>query len=95
MTKQEWWEKKFRRVNRRRKRLKGRNLHHLTPQSRGGKNTKGNLLLIHIERHEAWHKMFGNRTAEEVLALLERVVRAKQGQDRGYGYFDRSRRRVA
>lgn len=58
----------------------GRNRHHLHPKSRGGSNLLSNLLLIDIERHKAWHAMFGNATADEVLDLLTRVVRAKRRQ---------------
>lgn len=80
MTKQEWWNKKFRHCNRVKRKHDGRNYHHLTPVSRNGSDQRQNLLLIDIERHEGWHKVFGNRTAEEVLELLERVVRAKKHQ---------------
>ena len=71
--------------NRRRRKLRlkhftDRNRHHLVPVSRGGENTIHNLLLIKIEKHELWHRLWGNRTAEEVLSLLERVVRAKCNQ---------------
>ncbi len=77
----------FRKLNRHKKRLAGRNLHHLIPRSRFGDNSKSNLLLISIEKHELWHRLWGNRTAEEILALLERVVRAKQRQ----GVYDEKR----
>jgi len=63
------------------KHRKGRNCHHfLYPKSRGGDNSLSNLLLIDIEKHEAWHRLFKNATADEVLSLLERVVRAKKHQ---------------
>ena len=52
-----------------------KNLHHLTPRSRGGKSVPSNLLLIDIERHYFWHKLFGNRTLDEVISLLERLRR--------------------
>jgi 5-methylcytosine-specific restriction endonuclease McrA len=80
MSKQEWWDKKFRKNNRYQKHHKGRNYHHLIPRSRGGENSSDNLLLIEIEKHEAWHKIFGTKTAEEALRLLERVVQAKKAQ---------------
>ncbi len=68
----------FRKKNRRRP---GQNRHHfLLPKSRGGDNSLNNLLWINIEKHEAWHRIFKNATAEEVLNLLERVVRAKKHQ---------------
>lgn len=57
-----------------------RNRHHLKPKSRGGDKTQDNLLLIDIERHLAWHNLWGNRTLDEVIALLIRVKRAKESQ---------------
>ena len=48
----------------RQKHLAGRNRHHLVPRSRGGNDTINNLLLIDIEKHELWHALWGNRTAE-------------------------------
>jgi len=57
-----------------------RNKHHLKPVSRFGTNHKANLLLIHGERHILWHKMWGNRTLPEIIALLKRVQRAKSRQ---------------
>lgn len=66
--------KKFRRVRR------WRNHHHLTPKSRGGSVSGRNLLLVDGNVHKEWHKVFGNRTLEEVIALLLRVQRAKERQ---------------
>jgi len=60
----------------------GRNRHHLTPKSRGGNKRPGNLLLIDIEKHRCWHTMFKNRTLNEVIELLLRIRRLKQGQGR-------------
>ena len=59
-----------------------RNRHHLIPRSRGGRDSYQNLLLIDMDRHEAWHRLWGNRTIEEVLCLLERVARAKANQQK-------------
>ena len=73
----------FRKPNRynKRKGKSGRNRHHfLLPRSRGGGMSLNNLLLIDIEKHNAWHTLFKNATAQEVLDLLERVVRAKKHQ---------------
>jgi hypothetical protein len=57
------------------------NRHHfLLAKSRGGGMSLNNLLLIDIEKHEAWHRIFKNASAEEVLDLLTRVVRAKKHQ---------------
>lgn len=57
---------------------KGRNYHHMTPRSRGGKTTQDNMLLIDIERHVYWHKVFRNLTLEEVIRLLVRLREAKR-----------------
>lgn len=55
-----------------------KNKHHLTPKSRGGKNTQENLLLVDIEKHIYWHKIFKNLTLEEVIELLIRLQRLKK-----------------
>lgn len=72
----------YRKPNRRRKQFGklGRNLHHILPKSRGGLATRNNLLLIDIEKHEAWHKLFGLHTIQEVVEILERIDRAKRHQ---------------
>jgi hypothetical protein len=62
------------------KRRKWRNQHHLVPRSRGGNNEVSNLLLIDEETHIEWHRVFGNLTLEEVIALLQRLQRAKAKQ---------------
>jgi len=77
--------KKQRNRGRHRKQSKGRhpgrNKHHLQPKSRLGRSTPGNLLLIDVEKHRCWHLMFGLRNLDEVIELLLRVRRFKQGQD--------------
>ena len=67
-------------MNKKRKRYKGRNYHHLTPKSRGGGYSVNNLLLMNIVRHRYWHKIFGNRTLQEVISLLKRLERLKEVQ---------------
>ena len=54
-----------------------RNRHHLTPRSRGGDESEENLFLLKLDRHFYWHKLFGNKTLEEVISLLQRVHQAK------------------
>ena len=71
---------KWRKINRmRRKKRKhpGRNLHHMRPRSAGGDNSEANLLLIDVEKHELLHKIFGNKTWEEIIQLMIRVSRMK------------------
>jgi hypothetical protein len=59
---------------------KGQNRHHLTPKSRGGQSTDSNLLWIKIERHQYWHKVFGNLTLDEVIKLLQKLKELKDAQ---------------
>lgn len=74
----------FRKHNRHKvqlKHLKGRDRHHFfRARSLGGSDTIDNLLLMDIERHRSWHGLFGLKSAEQALALLQRVVRAKARQ---------------
>ncbi len=60
-----------------------RNRHHMVPRSRGGTSHQRNMLLFDGDNHMWWHKVFGNRTLDEVIALLHRVRRAKQHQNGG------------
>ena len=57
-----------------------RTRHHLVPKSRGGSMSKCNLLYVDGNVHRRWHEVFGNRTLEEVIALLIRVQQAKANQ---------------
>lgn len=61
-------------------RRKHQNKHHLRPRSRGGQAIESNLLWIDIERHRAWHVLWGNRTLDEVIALLTRLKSVKENQ---------------
>lgn len=58
------------------------NKHHLTPRSRGGKKSSSNLLRLDVNRHRAWHLIFGNKTIYEIIRLLERVVKIKQTKNK-------------
>jgi len=62
------------------RRTPGRNNHHLTPKSRNGKATPDNLLLINIDKHKEWHRIFGLMTLDEVIELLIRLRRIKKSQ---------------
>lgn len=50
------------------------NRHHLKPGSRGGQTIGSNLLILDVERHKAWHFIFGNLTLSEIIELLEYIV---------------------
>ena len=51
--------------------------HHLTPKSRKGNAEEANILMLWRENHNAWHVLFGNRTLEEIIAVLCRIRDAK------------------
>jgi hypothetical protein len=44
--------------------------HHLTPRERGGKNRPSNLCRLWWTKHFSLHKLFKNRTLDEILAQL-------------------------
>jgi len=56
------------------------NKHHLRPKSRGGSKVQSNLILIDMERHNAWHILWGNRTLDEIIELLIRLREIKKSQ---------------
>ena len=68
-------------MKRKLKHYKGRTRHHLIPKIRGGKNGDDNLLLLYAEKHEHWHKIFGNRTLEEIILVLMRIQRMKSRKE--------------
>ena len=67
--------------HKKKKRYRGRNYHHLTNKCYGGKDTTDNLILIHIERHRYWHKVFKNMNLDQAIALLKRLKRIKEAQN--------------
>lgn len=81
-------QRKKRQENRRKREIAERyahldqDRHHLTAKARHGSNKPSNILWIDIEKHRAWHKIFGLKTLEEVIALLQRLARAKDRKDK-------------
>lgn len=72
----------MRKQNRHRKidKRKSMNRHHLLNKCKGGKNQDWNIVLIDIEKHRYWHKIFKNLSLEEVIELLKRLKRLKDFQ---------------
>lgn len=56
--------------------------HHLTPRQRGGKNRISNLCRLWWSKHCALHKLFQNRTLEEVIAHLYFLVKQYEAKGR-------------
>ena len=44
--------------------------HHIIPRSRGGSDDTKNIIMKTQREHRAYHILFGNRTPEEIIALL-------------------------
>jgi len=63
-------------------RTPGRNHHHLQNKCKGGNSSPSNLLLIDIEKHRCWHALFKNKDLGEVIELLLRIRRLKQGRSK-------------
>jgi hypothetical protein len=63
------------------------NRHHLTPKSRGGDRRSSNMLLIEVKRHDAWHYLWGNRTLDEVILLLQRLKQLKEAERFRYSRY--------
>ena len=57
---------------------RGRNYHHIINRKDGGESTRENLLFIKEDRHREWHTLFGDKTIDEVIALLIRLSLAKK-----------------
>jgi len=62
---------------------KKKNKHHLLARARGGKSTRRNLLNIDIDKHIAFHQLFGLRTLKEAISLLKRLERMKKRGNNG------------
>jgi hypothetical protein len=60
--------------------LKGRAYHHDLAYAFGGPEEEWNLILLRIERHDLWHKIFKLRSVKEIIAVLERLQRMKDHQ---------------
>jgi len=60
---------------------KGLTRHHILAKARGGNNHPKNILMLTWEHHRLWHKLFGNLTLSEIIAVLQRIERM-QGNKR-------------
>ena len=56
------------------------NRHHLVNKVNGGGANMQNILWIKVDRHQFWHRIFGNLSLDEVITLLLRVKSAKKNQ---------------
>ena len=54
--------------------------HHLKPRSKGGQTLTSNLLKVDAYRHDAIHLLFGNKSLDEIIAILLRLQRIKKFQ---------------
>ena len=67
-------KKKLRKERRRieKKKAQGQKIdgHHIIPSSRGGKTSNKNMVYIDMYRHRDYHRLFDNKTPEEIIHYL-------------------------
>lgn len=54
--------------------------HHLLPKSRGGKSEPWNIVNLEQHVHDGLHYFMGNHTPQEMIAILQRLIRMKEAQ---------------
>jgi hypothetical protein len=69
----------------------GLNVHHIRASSRGG-GSRDNLVVLPIEWHANWHKLFVNMTLEEVHRFINVVM--QPGYEWNYKSLDQLRRQI-
>lgn len=47
--------------------------HHRRPRSKGGSNADWNISIVPIKKHEAWHILFGNLEADEIVKEINKL----------------------
>ena len=65
--------KRKRRKYRYSKSPQGKNRHHRKPKSRGGGNNERNISVVPIIQHQAWHTMFNNMQAQQIVDKINRT----------------------
>lgn len=55
--------------------------HHIKAKVNGGQKIPENILLFDVDRHRAYHYLFGNMSFREVATLLLRVCEMKGQRD--------------
>ena len=69
--------KKYPRYKRRRQ----KNKHHIVNKCKGGRAVNENLLFMDVNRHNAWHFLFENKSFLDVIKLLVRCLGFKKHPD--------------
>lgn len=69
----------------------GLNVHHIRPTSRGG-GSRDNIVVLPVEFHANYHKLFANLTLEEAIRFLRVVM--QPGYEWNYKSLDRLRRQI-
>ena len=62
--------KEKRRIDKKRSKGKNINKHHIIPRSRGGADDAKNLAYVDMFKHRDYHKLFDNKTPEEIINFL-------------------------
>ena len=69
----------------------GLDVHHIKPTSRSG-GSRDNLVVLPIEWHRNWHKLFANMTVDEVHRFINVVM--QPGYEWSYKDIDKLRRAI-
>ena len=72
-----WWRRNRKQKLANRRRRRGLTRHHMLNKVHGGGNEAQNILWLSWPKHEAWHKLWGNKSPEQVIAILSRMCRMK------------------
>ena len=62
------------RERRLRHKFEGLDRHHVTPQSRDGGHWD-NIVILPVEYHRNWHKLFCNMTVEEIHQFIDELMK--------------------
>lgn len=81
--------------DRRNRRRFNQNRHHNVAKSRGGSWKRKNIIWLDVDFHNELHRLFGNKSLKEIIAVLERLDKAKEKQQDGELLAEKYRERFS
>ena len=58
-------------------RQQNQNRHHLLNKCRGGDFSPQNIIMLKVDKHNEWHRIFRNSDPEDIIRVLLRMCRMK------------------
>lgn len=52
--------------------------HHRRPKSQGGTRNYGNIIKLNKERHACWHRLFDNKTPQQIAEIINKYYLCKE-----------------